>query len=102
MDRLAKADLSFYVMSKDGEYCGASLWDRPRVGAPAAQFAVCAGDGRSRRENCVYLLERKEYWWKESPMCAKFRARFVRMSFCLGAVFLMRQNQMCSSKAGRA
>ncbi len=59
MERLAKVDLNFCVMSKDGEYCGASLWDRRAAGAPIAQFAVCAGDGQSRRENCVYLLERK-------------------------------------------
>jgi N4-(beta-N-acetylglucosaminyl)-L-asparaginase len=59
MERLAKVDLNFYVMSKDGEYCGASLWDRRAAGAPIAQFAVCGSDGQSRRENCVYLLERK-------------------------------------------
>lgn len=57
--RLAEVDLSFFAMSKDGEYCGASLWDRRRAGAPVAQFAICTGDGPSHRENCVYLLERK-------------------------------------------
>jgi N4-(beta-N-acetylglucosaminyl)-L-asparaginase len=58
-ERLKQVDLQFYVMSKDGDYCGASLWDRTRPGAPVAQFAVCSGTGQSHRENAVYLLERK-------------------------------------------
>ena len=58
-ERLKQVDLQFYVMSKDGDYCGASLWDRTRPGAPAAQFAVCSGSGQSHLENAVYLLERK-------------------------------------------
>lgn len=58
MERLAPVDLSFYVLRKDGEYCGASLWDRPPRGA-RAQFAVATDPGGSRHENSVYLLERK-------------------------------------------
>jgi len=58
MDRLAKVDLDFYVLSKDGEYCGASLWG-PRPNTPGPQFAVCTADGRSRNEASVYLMERK-------------------------------------------
>ena len=58
-ERLKQVDLQFYVMSKDGDYCGASLWDRTRPGAPVVQFAVCSGTGQSHRENAVYLLERK-------------------------------------------
>jgi N4-(beta-N-acetylglucosaminyl)-L-asparaginase len=58
MDRLSQVDLSFYVLRKDGEYCGASLWDRPPRGA-RAQFAVATDPGGSRHENSVYLLERK-------------------------------------------
>jgi N4-(beta-N-acetylglucosaminyl)-L-asparaginase len=59
MERLAQVDLSFYVLRKDGEYCGASLWDRPSAKARVAQFAVCTGAGQSRQENSVYLLQRK-------------------------------------------
>ena len=58
MDRLAKVDLDFYVLRKDGEYCGASLWG-PRPNTPGPQFAVCTADGRSRNEASVYLMERK-------------------------------------------
>jgi N4-(beta-N-acetylglucosaminyl)-L-asparaginase len=58
-ERLAQIDLSFYALRKDGEYAGGSLWDRSRPGAPAAQFAVCASDGKSRHENSISLLVRK-------------------------------------------
>ena len=57
--RLAAIDIHFYVLRKDGAYCGASLWNKSSVSAQAgAQFAVCA-DGPARHENSVYLLERK-------------------------------------------
>lgn len=49
--RLAAIDIQFYVLRKDGAYCGASLWSN-------AQFAVCA-DGAARHENSVFLLEKK-------------------------------------------
>jgi N4-(beta-N-acetylglucosaminyl)-L-asparaginase len=58
-DRLKQIDLQFYVMNKNGEYCGASLWDRERPGARITQFAVCTATGQSRREDAVFLLERK-------------------------------------------
>ncbi|MDE3166880.1 MAG: N(4)-(beta-N-acetylglucosaminyl)-L-asparaginase [Acidobacteriota bacterium] len=59
MDRVKQVDLQFYVMSKDGDYCGASLWDRTRPGGPVTQFAVCNGMGQSHRQDAVFLLERK-------------------------------------------
>jgi N4-(beta-N-acetylglucosaminyl)-L-asparaginase len=60
MARLAQVDLHFYVLRKDGEYCGASLWDRPSAtSSRAAQFAVCTDAGQSRHEDSVYLLQRK-------------------------------------------
>jgi N4-(beta-N-acetylglucosaminyl)-L-asparaginase len=57
MERLEKVDLMFYVMNKDGEYCGASLWGPPR--GRRVEFAVCTGDEASRNEPAVYLFERK-------------------------------------------
>src|SRR5271157_508097 len=57
--RLQAVDLSFYALRKDGEYAGASLWDTRSPNAAGAQFAVCAADGQSHRENSVYLYERK-------------------------------------------
>ena len=49
--RLAAIDIQFYVLRKDGAYCGASLWNK-------AQFAVCT-EGPARHESSVFLLERK-------------------------------------------
>jgi N4-(beta-N-acetylglucosaminyl)-L-asparaginase len=58
--RLAKFDIAFYALRKDGVYGSASLWNgsfrggkfRPR------QFAVNSGD-TSRLETSAFLLERK-------------------------------------------
>ena len=55
--RLEAIDLNFYVLRKDGEYAGASLWNR-RASGPA-QFAMAAAGQPSRRENSVYLYERR-------------------------------------------
>ena len=58
--RLAEVDLNFYVLRKDGEYCGASLWNKRSARAQrGAAFAVCQSQGESHREDSVYLLERK-------------------------------------------
>ncbi|PWU02269.1 MAG: glycosylasparaginase [Terriglobia bacterium] len=58
--RMQAVDLNFYVLRKDGEYCGASLWNKRSVTATtAASFSVCQNDGRSHLENSVYLLERR-------------------------------------------
>jgi len=57
--RLEAIDLNFYVLRKDGEYAGASLWDKPSIQATrSAQFAVCTADGGSRQENSVFLYAR--------------------------------------------
>ena len=58
--RLSEIDLNFYVLRKDGEYCGASLWDKRSVTARnTASFAVCHSLGDSKHENSVFLLERR-------------------------------------------
>ncbi len=59
LERLSQIDLSFYALRKDGEYAGGSLWDRTKPGAPAAQYAVCTADGKSRQEDSIFLLARK-------------------------------------------
>src|SRR5260370_1258465 len=58
MEWLTQIDLSFYALRKDGEYAAGSLWDRTKPGAPAAQFAVCTADGKSRQEASIFLFER--------------------------------------------
>jgi len=59
-ERLAKFDINFYALRKDGAYAGASLWSgRMRRGALTPfKFAVNDG-GESRLEDCAWLLERK-------------------------------------------
>src|SRR3974390_1171042 len=57
--RLEAIDLNFYVLRKDGEYCGASLWNKSSSAArTGAQFAVCTSGGQSHQENSIYLYER--------------------------------------------
>jgi N4-(beta-N-acetylglucosaminyl)-L-asparaginase len=59
-ERLSEIDLNFYVLRKDGEYCGASLWNKRSATAPGgASFSVCHNEGESKRETSVFLLERK-------------------------------------------
>ncbi len=57
LKRLEMIDLNFYVLRKDGEYAGASLWNRRPSGV--AQFAIAGAGTPSRRENSVYLYERR-------------------------------------------
>ena len=56
-NRLKAVDLNFYVLRKDGEYAGASLWG-PRNGR-GAQFAVAMDGREAHQEASVYLFEPK-------------------------------------------
>ena len=49
--RLLQFDIKFYALRRDGQYAGASLWDRQRP-----RFAVNDG-AESRLEPCVTLLQ---------------------------------------------
>jgi N4-(beta-N-acetylglucosaminyl)-L-asparaginase len=49
--RLAKFDIKFYALRRDGAHAGGSLWNRENP-----HYAVNDG-GASRLENCVVLLE---------------------------------------------
>ena len=59
MTRLAKFDLNFYALRKDGMYAGASLWNgKKRQGGDwYRNFAVNDG-GESRHEPTVFLFEK--------------------------------------------
>ena len=49
--RLTPSTSNFYALRKDGEYAGASLWDKASADArQVAQFAVCTSDQPSRQE----------------------------------------------------
>jgi N4-(beta-N-acetylglucosaminyl)-L-asparaginase len=54
--RLAKFDILFYALGRDGQYAGASLWSHS-LGATRRQFAVNTGSG-ARLEPCTFLYER--------------------------------------------
>lgn len=58
--RLAKFDINFYALRKDGVYAGGSLWSgQMRQGKlTPRRFAVSDG-GQSRLEDCIYLYERR-------------------------------------------
>ena len=58
--RLAKFDINFYALRRDGAYAGASLWSRVRRSGSwvSRQFAVADGSP-ARLNDCVYLLERR-------------------------------------------
>jgi len=56
--RLSEIDLNFYVVRKDGAYCGASLWDKRTMNARNARFAVCREGETAVLEESVYLLKR--------------------------------------------
>lgn len=62
-ERLAKFDINFYALRKDGVFAGGSLWNGrygQRTGFVSRKFAVHDGTGaKSRLEDCVYLYERK-------------------------------------------
>lgn len=58
--RLSAIDLHFYLLRKDGAYCGASLWNKVSANdRGSAGLAVCQDGGQSHVEDSVYLLERK-------------------------------------------
>ena len=60
LKRLEAIDLNFYALRKDGQYAGASLFNKASVNAArGAQFAVCESGRESRQENSVYLYERR-------------------------------------------
>ncbi|MBX5494905.1 MAG: N(4)-(beta-N-acetylglucosaminyl)-L-asparaginase [Bryobacteraceae bacterium] len=60
LTRLARFDIVFYALRKDGAYASASLWSgrRQREAVSTRKFAVNDG-GESRLEDCAFLYERK-------------------------------------------
>lgn len=61
--KLAKFDINFYALRKDGVYAGGSLWSGRRRSSDGSfisrTFAVNDGAG-SRLEDCVYLYEQQQ------------------------------------------
>ncbi len=58
-DRLAKFDLRFYALRKDGQYAGGALWNGRLRDGKLVPARFTANDGAlSRSEDCVFLFER--------------------------------------------
>ncbi|MBI2687847.1 MAG: N(4)-(beta-N-acetylglucosaminyl)-L-asparaginase [Acidobacteria bacterium] len=60
LKRLAKFDINFYALRKDGAFAGGSLWNGQfrNTGFVSRKFAVNDGTGNSRLIDCAYLHER--------------------------------------------
>jgi N4-(beta-N-acetylglucosaminyl)-L-asparaginase len=57
--RLAKFDLRFYTMRKDGQYAGGALWNGRLRDGKLVPARFTANDGAlSRSEDCVFLFKR--------------------------------------------
>ncbi|MGH9661449.1 MAG: N(4)-(beta-N-acetylglucosaminyl)-L-asparaginase [Bryobacteraceae bacterium] len=58
--RLARFDLNFYALRKDGAYAGAALWNgRMREGRFVRKRFVVNDGGAGRHEDVAYLMERR-------------------------------------------
>lgn len=64
MQRLRYVSMIFYILRKDGQYAGVSLWSHSPSGSPL-QFIV--HDGTKRLETCSYLLEGGWVDWPSIP-----------------------------------
>ena len=60
LERLARFDLNFYALRKDGDFAGGSLWNGRIRDGKLVPRQFCCNDGTgSRLINCVYLYERR-------------------------------------------
>ncbi|HEY3929493.1 MAG TPA: N(4)-(beta-N-acetylglucosaminyl)-L-asparaginase [Candidatus Koribacter sp.] len=63
MARLKYVSMKFYILRKDGEYAGVSMWSGSKE--HPARFAL--HDGAKRLENCAYLYEGEADEWPPMP-----------------------------------
>jgi N4-(beta-N-acetylglucosaminyl)-L-asparaginase len=63
MSRLKFVSMKFYILRKDGEYAGVSMWSGTK--AEPSKFAI--HDGTKRFENCVSLYEGEPQEWPPMP-----------------------------------
>ena len=64
MNRLRYVEMVYYILRRDGQYAGVSLWNNTSSGKPL-QFAV--HDGGSRLEQTVALLQGNPISWPAMP-----------------------------------
>jgi len=63
MARLRYVSMKFYILRKDGEYAGVSMWSGTKE--HPGRFAI--HDGTKRYENCSYLYEGEAEEWPPMP-----------------------------------
>jgi len=64
MNRLRYVEMVYYILRRDGQHAGVSLWSNSSSGKPL-QFAV--HDGTSRLEQTVALLQGNSTSWPATP-----------------------------------
>jgi N4-(beta-N-acetylglucosaminyl)-L-asparaginase len=64
MNRLRYVEMVYYILRRDGQYAGVSLWSNTSSGKPL-RFAV--HDGTSRLEQTVALLQGNSISWPAEP-----------------------------------
>ncbi len=57
-DRLARFDINFYALRRDGEYAGATLFNRRKPNGEWSRTFCVNDGGASRHEPCIHLYER--------------------------------------------
>lgn len=69
MAKLAYVSMFYYVLRRDGQYAGVSLWGEPGPGQHPRQFAV--HDGTKRLERAKYLFQGTAKDWPPMPRLSK-------------------------------
>lgn len=69
MAKLAYVSMFYYVLRRDGQYAGVSLWGEPGPGQHPRQFAV--HDGSKRLEHAKYLYQGGAKDWPPMPKVSK-------------------------------
>jgi N4-(beta-N-acetylglucosaminyl)-L-asparaginase len=66
--------MTYYILRKDGQYAGVSLWS----GAPEHPTQFCIHDGTKRRENCGALLQGEGSEFPPTPKALEDAMRRLR------------------------
>jgi N4-(beta-N-acetylglucosaminyl)-L-asparaginase len=61
----------YYILRKDGEYAGVSMWSGPKD--QLMTFAVCDGNEKARLEPCVPLFQGEPLDFPPAPQGKWFR-----------------------------
>ncbi len=74
MNKLQYVSMTYYILRKDGQYAGVSLWS----GKPEAPTRFCVHDGKKRLEDCVPLLKGEGSEFPPTPKALEDAMRRLR------------------------